>query len=244
MCFLQRRAERHDARINVSLPPGALVTPSKPLLYVDRPQCHAHRQGGAELRDAFVIAATRSFSDDPRFGLIAVSEIASRALSPGVNDPGTAIEIINRLVKVICEWHGSISNGEESVAFDRVLMPVLKVDDLFDDAFGAIARDGAALVEVGVNLQKAFLSFVELRDAAMTAATQRHSGLALERAGRKLELPHDFARARRHAAAVSEAAARRAEARAPVARKTRAFRPPDRLTSSSRRTLQLGIRSR
>lgn len=35
-----------------------------------------------------------------RFGLIALSEIACRALSPAVNDPGTAIAIIGRFVRL------------------------------------------------------------------------------------------------------------------------------------------------
>jgi uncharacterized membrane protein len=39
-----------------------------------------------ELRKAFVIGNMRYFHEDPRFGLITLSEIASRALSPAVND--------------------------------------------------------------------------------------------------------------------------------------------------------------
>ena len=36
----------------------------------------------------FVIGGSRVFDQDPRFGLLVLSEIASRALSPAVNDPG------------------------------------------------------------------------------------------------------------------------------------------------------------
>jgi uncharacterized membrane protein len=41
------------------------------------------------LRTAFTLGDMRYFEEDPRFGLITLSEIASRALSPAVNDPGT-----------------------------------------------------------------------------------------------------------------------------------------------------------
>jgi uncharacterized membrane protein len=39
-----------------------------------------------------------------RFGLITLSEIASRALSPAVNDPGTAIQIISSHVRLFSLW--------------------------------------------------------------------------------------------------------------------------------------------
>jgi uncharacterized membrane protein len=45
----------------------------------------------------------RYFHEDPRFGLITLSEIASRALSPAVND-GTAIQIISSHVRLFSLW--------------------------------------------------------------------------------------------------------------------------------------------
>jgi hypothetical protein len=40
----------------------------------------------AELVRAFHIGGDRVFDDDPRFGLVVLSQIAGRALSPAVND--------------------------------------------------------------------------------------------------------------------------------------------------------------
>jgi uncharacterized membrane protein len=56
-----------------------------------------------ELRKAFVIGNMRYFHEDPRFGLITLSEIASRVLS-AVNDPGTAIQIISSHVRLFSLW--------------------------------------------------------------------------------------------------------------------------------------------
>lgn len=50
---------------------------------------------------AVVLGADRSFHMDPRFGLTTLAEIASRALSPGINDPGTAIDVIKRLIRIL-----------------------------------------------------------------------------------------------------------------------------------------------
>ena len=35
---------------------------------------------------------------------VVLAEIASRALSPAVNDPGTAIDVLGRLVRVLSRW--------------------------------------------------------------------------------------------------------------------------------------------
>jgi uncharacterized membrane protein len=56
------------------------------------------------LREAFVIGNMRYFHEDPRFGLITLSEIASRAYIPAVNDPGTAIQIISSHVRLFSLW--------------------------------------------------------------------------------------------------------------------------------------------
>ena len=61
-------------------------------------------------------------------------------------------------------------------------MPKLVIDDLFDDAFTAIARDGAGVVEVAIRLQKAFGALAETDDKATVAAARKHSRMALARA--------------------------------------------------------------
>ena len=71
-------------------------------------------------------------------------------------------------------------------------MPEISTSDLFDDAFTAIARDGAGVVEVSVRLQKALHSLANLGDEDMREAAQRHSRLALKRAKKALTLPEDF----------------------------------------------------
>jgi uncharacterized membrane protein len=86
----------------------------------------------------------RYFDEDPRFGLITLSEIASRALSPAVNDPGTAIQIISSYVRLFSLWAEPLdSKKTEKKPYDRVAVPELTIEDLFEDAFRPLARDGA-----------------------------------------------------------------------------------------------------
>jgi uncharacterized membrane protein len=124
-----------------------------------------------------------------------LSEIAARALSPAVNDPGTAIVIIGRFVRLFACWARPLPPEDRSgVVFDRVIVPGLELAEMFDDAFAAIARDGANDVQVGVRLQKAFISLSGMDYPGMRREANRQSNLALKRAKRALTEPEDVER--------------------------------------------------
>ena len=107
-----------------------------------------------------IVGNDRVFDHDPRFGLVVLSEIASRALSAAVNDPGTAIDDIGRLVRLFVLWSDRTERNDgaakkrKTPLYDRVEVPELSVRDMLDDAFSAIGRDGATMVEVAIRLQK------------------------------------------------------------------------------------------
>lgn len=194
---LQACADKLDCQVMVTALPGTFVSTTRPLL---RLACRDTVKPGA-FEDAFKIDRERAFQDDPRFGLLALSEIADKALSPGVNDPGTAINIIGALVRLFTLWQSPLEEDDKrEIEHDRIFVPVLAIDDLFDDAFTALARDGAGIVEVAIRLQKAFNALTELNDPAMAAAARRHSRLALARSEQAMSHQDDIDRVRAAAA--------------------------------------------
>ena len=62
-------------------------------------------RGLDRLRDAVDVRPARSGELDVGRGLIELSDIGVRALSPGINDPTTAIVCIDRLTEVMSELH-------------------------------------------------------------------------------------------------------------------------------------------
>jgi uncharacterized membrane protein len=54
-----------------------------------------------KIRRAFVLGAERTQEQDVEFGLIEISDIAVKALSPGINDPTTAMHCIDRLSEIL-----------------------------------------------------------------------------------------------------------------------------------------------
>ena len=192
MQALQQFAEEIGGRVVVDALPGVFAMPGRPLARVLPGGAGAALVDSGRVVAAFTVGRDRVFDHDPRLGLIVLSEIAGRALSPAVNDPGTAIGIVGTLVRLLALWTEHSENlAAQPVECDRVEAPLLQVDDLFDDAFTAIARDGAGAVEVGIRLQKALQSLAAVGDGAMRLAAIRHSRHALSRSENALTLPHD-----------------------------------------------------
>lgn len=190
---LQKFAEEADLRLGIAALPGTFSAPGQPLAYIIGKARDYAEVDTARVVAAFKIGDDRTFDDDPRFGLIALSEIASRALSPAVNDPGTAIDIIGTFVRLFVLWAKPVDEDrKEPCKYDRVEIPELDIHEMFSDAFMAIARDGAGSVEVGVRLQKAFLALTLADHSDMRDAARRHSGLAMGRAELALDFPKDL----------------------------------------------------
>ncbi|MCZ9336028.1 DUF2254 family protein, partial [Klebsiella pneumoniae] len=79
---------------------------------------------------------------------------AAKALSPGVNDPGTAIQVIGTGVRLLDVWvQPPEDDGPRPPRCDRLLGPGVAAEDLLEDLFGPIARYGAGDLAVAMRLQ-------------------------------------------------------------------------------------------
>ncbi|WP_417598772.1 DUF2254 domain-containing protein [Pararhodobacter oceanensis] len=141
------------------------------------------------LGDCFVIGNGRTFEQDPSFALTTLSEIASRALSPAVNDPGTAIEVISRLERLLWDW-ALAARGEDDRQ-PRVYMPLLSTQQLVEAAFDAIGRDGAGMIEVCGHLLASLDMLGKSADEGLAEAAQVARRRAQAHAERALTLEVD-----------------------------------------------------
>jgi uncharacterized membrane protein len=191
---LQALAEKFEFYITVVSLPGTFSTPDRPLAYISSEERTAgDKIDSTSIAEAFVIGKDRVFVEDPRFGLVVLSEIASRALSPAVNDPGTAIDIIGSFVRLLAIWAEHNQSSETSdIQFDRVSVPEISTNDMFDDAFNAISRDGAGTIEVVICLQKAFNTLASLGDVEVKEAARSHAHLTFRYAEQSLQLPEEI----------------------------------------------------
>ncbi|MEQ8989164.1 MAG: DUF2254 domain-containing protein [Marinovum algicola] len=123
-----------------------------PGTFVLRGQTVGHVAGLDEARieqvqEGLTIGEFRTFEQDATYGLLVLSEITSRALSPGINDPGTAIDVIARQERLLWEW-GTTPRNDATPAYSRIFVTEVSPESLVEFAFAGVARDGAGHLEV------------------------------------------------------------------------------------------------
>lgn len=177
---LNKLGEQLKVDIYVHSLPGAFVTPDRPLAYFAKRADQDNdeekpRSEDQSIRNCFVIGNDRSFNQDPRFGLSVLCEIAQRAMSPAINDPGTAIQILGTGVRVLSAW---ASRQEDSVApenedtkiqYPYVYIPGLNTRDLVQDFFMPMVKDVAGNFEVSMRLHKACLALSRMNQEMVPA---------------------------------------------------------------------------
>ncbi|WP_415922741.1 DUF2254 domain-containing protein [Tateyamaria sp. SN6-1] len=130
----------------------------------------------AALLKAFTFGDFRTHEQDAEFGLVIISEIGLKALSPGINDPGTAIEAITRLKTLLWQYVSEPVQTDAPVV-KSVVARFPGPSDLVEASFGQISRDSAGSFLVSRHLLESLtaLSAAEnegLANAARAMATQ------------------------------------------------------------------------
>lgn len=201
---LDEICRRRDLRLRISAPNGDFVDAHAPLV---RLETVVDEDAAAEIRAAFTLGDQRLFENDPRLGLIVLSEIASKALSPGINDPGTAIGAARAAQRVLDRW-GRRDEAEETAegeseekAAPRVIVPPLSAKEAFSCAFAAVAFDGAHRPEVASTLLSLYAGLRDTRPCVFAGPAQDMAADLAARAqtamSYKGDIEHLHAKARR-----------------------------------------------
>ncbi len=103
---------------------GTYIVEGTPLMYVWPATDDDLEQVEANLATIVRIGDTRTMQQDIGFGIVQLVDIAVRALSPGINDPNTANEVIVRLGAVLTALHRRTLPGRcTEIDGCRVLRP-------------------------------------------------------------------------------------------------------------------------
>lgn len=175
MQTLQNEACATERRMHIRVRPGSLVHAGSVLVVVEGGQ----PDDPDRLREAFVTGPMRSFDQDPRFGLIVLSEVAQRALSPAVNDPGTAIAVMNAMTRVLLDGQPK-ADAPAPPDYDRLTLIRLDEADFVRQGFDSIARDAASVVEVLVRMQKLLAVIAARSGDAIAAASHDQASIAMQ----------------------------------------------------------------
>ena len=159
MAALQGMAEAAGVQVHLRVRPGQFVGPGQLLAVVspDPAAAAAGDEGGGgcppeDVAAAILVGDNRSFEQDPRFGLIVLSEVGQRAMSAAINDPGSAIAAVNAMARVLLGM--AAVDAPQAPTYPALSLVDLDEAALVHDGFDPIARDGAGNLELAIRLQK------------------------------------------------------------------------------------------
>ncbi|WP_439154677.1 DUF2254 domain-containing protein [Yoonia sp.] len=175
---LSELAQEQDLDIYINAPVGRFVHQGDVIAYLST----LNDKSEKVLRRNIGVGDVRTFEQDPRFGLVVLSEIGSRALSPGINDPGTAIDVLGRIARIFDSYVDELHSDAKSIVHPRLWVRPLAAADMIEDGFAPIARDGAGLIEVQIALNKSLSYLARHPDGALSQAALKLAQQSFENA--------------------------------------------------------------
>ncbi len=166
--------------------PGDFVTPGNPIALVWGSEIDEDAVVTA-VREGFRIDNERDLAQDAGYGIRQLADIALRALSPGVNDPTTALNCIGYLQAilerlVVRDFPGAIRKNEETGV--TVIARHRSFDEYIADAFIEVGRYSTTDARVAVALIDAIGSIQRLANSVGATDRAASAKNAAENIGR------------------------------------------------------------
>ena len=173
-------AVQHDLRCQLLVRPGDFVILHNPLLRV-APAERINKHVRDQLRELFMVGHHRTPEQDLEFAILQLSELAVRALSPGINDPYTAMNCIDWLGDALAEI---AANGLHSpYRYDghgvlRVTARITTFPGLVASAVDHIRQYGRTSAPVTIRLLEMIASVaIQLDDESYRAPLRRQAAM-------------------------------------------------------------------
>jgi uncharacterized membrane protein len=147
-------ARAHDLLLELPYRPGHFVEQGSTCALA-WPGERVSEQVTAQICAAFIYGPERTLTQDVEFAVDQLVEVAVRALSPGTNDPFTAIRCIDRLGEALCQLTGRAMPSPyryDDTDTLRVIAPSVTFTGVVDAAFNQIRQYGRTSVAVTIRL--------------------------------------------------------------------------------------------
>jgi uncharacterized membrane protein len=183
-------AERHDCVLRLLPEVGQYVSRTMPV-------CEVRGEGVPPVGEVLVhldVESERTMYQDVAFGFRQLVDIAEKALSPAVNDPTTAVQVIDRLQDFLLQLSarpiptGVVCDGRGR---PRVVHEVVGWDGFVDLAFDEIRSYGAGSLQVARRLLAALRELHALVPPDRRAAIERQMTLLQHAVVRAFDDPNE-----------------------------------------------------
>jgi len=169
-------ARRHDALVELVPAIGDHVPGGGPLLHVYGARALPERR----LRRYVAMGDERTLTDDPAFAFRMLVDVASKALSPAVNDPTTAVQSLDRiedLLRYASAKHLSMGVLTDKSGTARFVFRTATWEDLVELALDEIRAFGAGQYQVARRMRALLDDLLADLSEDRRPALQRQSDL-------------------------------------------------------------------
>jgi uncharacterized membrane protein len=173
-------AVKEDILIRIDHRPGDFIVGNNPLLWI-WPGKKLDEKLGKKLITTFMMGSERSSDQDIEYPIHLLVEIAVRALSPGINDPFTAITCIDWLGEALSKLAGKKIHGP--LYFDedgkiRVIAKPVTFSGAVDAAFNQIRQNAVTIPAVSIRLLEAIGAIArQVRQDKHRQVLEHHAGM-------------------------------------------------------------------
>ena len=177
---LMQIATENNLLLRIQQRPGRFVVKKSEIVRVF-PEEKVNKKLAVQINDTFVLGSQRTEQQDVEFPIDQLVEIAVRALSPGINDPFTAIRCIDQLSAALC--HLAQREIPSPYRYDdhnqlRIIAEPISFADATDAAFNQIRQYGKSSVAVTMRLLEAIAAIAPFTHRIPDRTTlQRHADM-------------------------------------------------------------------
>ncbi len=143
-----------------------------------------------DIKEAIMIGERRTETQDFNFSIQKMVEVALKALSPGINDPNTAIACIEKIGLLIRNLahmkQGYIRMTDDQEEFGALYRENYHMDILLTHAFHQIIHYGKGDIYVMMTVMKAYSYILEKADQVNKEIILTHGGALYEKLSKEL----------------------------------------------------------
>ena len=189
-------SEDRALAVRIERSPGDYVLPGSVLASV-WPASALDADLENEIHAAFVIGTERTLQSDIELGIRQIADIGIKALSPGINDPTTAIQCIDHLSHALAQlgrrsWPNPVRIGKDGEV--RVRANVPSFDRLVEVAFAQLRQYGAKDATLSAHLVTSLGRLAALLPPERRGPLVRQAMLVIETTRAELTVRGDIAR--------------------------------------------------
>ena len=187
-------AKKAHAVIELEVKPGRHVILGSTFGWIHPPEA-ATEERRSKIENCLTLEGERASIQDPENSIRQLVEVALRALSPSVNDPFTAMAVVDRLTESLakvmrrgsaqCVWV-----DEDGLV--RVLAPRSTFADFVEEAFRQIRQHSQDHPAVLIRLVEGLGQLLAQADAAQKSALQKQIEIVLEVGRRSIAQKEDL----------------------------------------------------